>query len=96
MTGNTRFQPVPYQEGPSPPMTPELREHARQAVQVITIDGTQLSAGRAVLFVLEQIGWHPALARLGQRRPFVWLVELGYHLVARNRAVLDRHLFRAE
>ena len=77
-------------------MTPVLREQARRAVQVITTDGTQLSAGRAVLFVLEQIGWHPALARLGQRQPFVWLVELGYHLVARNRAFLDQRLFRVE
>ena len=77
-------------------MTPQLHEQARRAVQVITSDGTQLSAGRAVLFVLEQIGWHPALARLGQRQPFVWLVELGYHLVARNRAFLDQRLFRVE
>jgi hypothetical protein len=67
-------------------MTPLLREQARKAVQVVTAEGAQLSAGRAVLFVLEQIGWHPALARLGQRRPLVWFVELGYQLVARNRS----------
>jgi hypothetical protein len=77
-------------------MTPVVHEQARQAMQVITANGTQLSAGRAVLFVLEQIGWHPVLARLGQRRPFVWFAELGYQLIARNRAFLDRHLFRAE
>jgi hypothetical protein len=74
-------------------MTPQLREQARQSVQVITADGTQLSAGRAVLFVCEQIGWHPTLARLGRHRPFVWLIELGYWLVARNRALFDRRLF---
>jgi hypothetical protein len=76
-------------------MTPVLQEQAHRAVQVITTDGIQISAGRAVLFVLEQIGWHPTLARLGQRRPFVWFVELGYQIVARNRAFFDRVLFRA-
>ncbi len=74
-------------------MTPQLREQARRAVQVITGDGVQLSGGRAMLFILEEIGWHPALARLGQRRPFVWLVELGYRFVARNRPFFDRFLF---
>ena len=76
-------------------MTPQLREQARRAVQVITVDGAQLSGGRAMLFILEEIGWHPTLARLGRRRPFVWLVELGYRLVARNRSFFDRLLFRS-
>jgi hypothetical protein len=76
-------------------MTSQLREQARRAVQVITVDGNRLSAGRAVLFILEEIGWHPALVRIGQRRPFVWFVELGYQLVARNRSFFDRLLFHA-
>ncbi len=74
-------------------MTSQLREQARRAVQVITVDGAQLSGGRAMLFILEEIGWHPAVARLAQRRPFVWLVELGYTIVARNRPLFDRYLF---
>ena len=53
-----------------------------------------LSAGRAVLFALEEIGWRPWLARLGRRRPFVWFVELGYWIVARNRPFFDRLIFR--
>ena len=77
-------------------MTPELREQARRAVQVITREGDRLAAGRAALFVLEEIGWHPRLARLGQRRPFVWAVELGYRIVARNRSFFGRFLFRGE
>ena len=76
-------------------MTPQLREQARRAVQVITVDGAQLSGGRAMLFILEEIGWHPTLARLGRHGPFVWLVELGYRLVARNRPYFDRLLFRS-
>jgi hypothetical protein len=77
-------------------MTPALREQARKAVQVITVDGHQLSAGRAILFALEETGWHPGAARLAARRPFIWLVEIGYRVVARNRAFFGRFLFRSE
>jgi hypothetical protein len=77
-------------------MTPQLREQARRAIQVVTIDGHRLSAGRAILFVLEEIGWHPRLARLGRRRPFIWLIELGYWVVARFRPFFSRFLFRGE
>ncbi len=77
-------------------MTPALREHARKAVQVITAGGHQLSAGRAILFALEEIEWHPRVVRLAGRRPFIWAVELGYWIVARNRPFFGRFLFRAE
>ena len=77
-------------------MTPALHEQARKAVQVITTDGRQLSAGRAILLALAEIGWHPRMVRLAGRRPFIWLVELGYWIVARDRAFFGRFLFRAE
>ena len=77
-------------------MTPALREQARKAVQVMTADGRQLSAGRAMLFVLEEIEWHPRAIRLAGRRPFVWAVEFGYWIVARNRSFFSRFLFRSE
>jgi len=77
-------------------MTPVLREQARKAVQVITADGRHLSAGRAMLFALAEIGWHPRLVRLAGRRPFIWAVELGYWIVAHNRAFFGRFLFRSE
>ena len=77
-------------------MTPALRERAGKAVQVITADGRQLSAGRAILFALAEIGWHPSMIRLAGRRPFIWLVKLGYRIVARNRTFFGRFLFRAE
>jgi hypothetical protein len=76
-------------------MTPGLRQQARNAVQVMTAGGRQLSAGRAVLFVLEQIGWHPGLVHLAGRRPFIWAIELGYWIVARNRSFFGRFLFRS-
>ncbi len=77
-------------------MSPELREQARRAVQVITAGGRRISAGRACLFVLKEIGWRPSLARLGRHRPFVWAVEIGYRIVARNRGRFGRILFRNE
>ena len=77
-------------------MTPALRAQARKAVQVITTDGHQLSAGRAILFTLEEIEWHPSVVRLAGRRPFIWVVELGYWIVARNRPFFGRFLFRSE
>ena len=77
-------------------MTPALRAQARKAVQVLTADGHQLSAGRAILFALDEIEWHPSAVRLAGRRPFIWLVELGYWIVARSRAFFGRFLFRPE
>ena len=77
-------------------MTPALREQARNAVQVMTADGRQLSAGRAILFALEEIEWRPSAVRLAARRPFIWAVELGYWIVARNRSFFGRFLFRSK
>lgn len=78
-------------------MTPELRERCRQALHVVRSDGdgTVLRAGRAVLYILEGLG-HRFAARLLRRPPFVWAVELGYFIVARNRSFFGRFLFRTE
>ncbi|PYM64575.1 MAG: hypothetical protein DMD79_06285 [Candidatus Rokuibacteriota bacterium] len=78
------FQAVPYQVAPRPPMTDALAARCARAAHVLGPDGTLLSAGRAGLFVLERVGW-PRLARVLGVPPFVWLVEVGYWLVARNR-----------
>jgi hypothetical protein len=75
-------------------MTPELREACKRAVHVLTGSGEILKAGRATLFVLEQIGYR-RLARLLRLPPFVWAVELGYRIVASNRSFFARVLFRA-
>ena len=76
-------------------MTPELRAACARAVHVITSDGKILRAGRASLFVLDQLGYH-RFARLFAWPPLLWLVELGYCLVARNRRFFSRFLFRRE
>ena len=91
-TGHT-FQAVPYQQAPSPPMTPDLRRACACAVHLLTAEGEMLRAGRACLWVLQRIGY-PVLARVLAVPPLVWAVELGYWLVARNRQLASRVLFR--
>jgi predicted DCC family thiol-disulfide oxidoreductase YuxK len=87
------LEAVPYQQAPSPPMTPELRAACARAVHVVTPDGRTLRAGRACLYVLEQIGFR-GLARLLSLPPLVWLVESGYWVVARNRGLASKVFFR--
>lgn len=87
------FCAVPFQEVPNPPMTPALRDACHDAVHVRTTDGRWLRGGRACLFVLERIGW-PRAASLAGVPPFVWAVDAGYALVARNRGFFSRFLLR--
>jgi predicted DCC family thiol-disulfide oxidoreductase YuxK len=76
-------------------MTPELTAACEKAVHVIRADGRILRAGRAMLFILEQIGWG-WFARLLALPPFVWFVELGYWIVANNRPFFARFFFTRE
>jgi hypothetical protein len=52
-----------------------------------------LTAGRAWLFILEELGWRP-VARVLAMPPLVWAVELGYAAVAAHREFFSRFLFR--
>ena len=88
------IHPVPYQHAPRPPMTDRLAEQCQRAIHVLTPDGTILSAGKASLCLLELIGY-PRTARLAGLPPFIWFVECGYWLVARNRNFFSRLLFRS-
>lgn len=74
-------------------MTGALAARCARAVHVITPDGVVLRAGRASLYVLDHIGWHVP-ARLASRPPLSWLVEIGYWLVAHNRGLASRVMFR--
>ncbi len=74
-------------------MTDALAARCARAVHVITPEGDVVSAGRASLYVLDRIGW-PTLAAVLSRPPLVWLVELGYRLIARHRGFASRILFR--
>jgi hypothetical protein len=70
-------------------MTDALAVRCARAVHVLAPDGTLLAGGRACAFVLEGLGW-PRLGRWLAARPLVWLLELGYGLVAANRGRLSR------
>jgi len=87
------FEIVAYQDSPQPPMTPQLYEACRRAVHVIKSDGQILRAGQATLFILESLGRGHALPRILRLPPFIWLIELGYKLVARHRQFFSRFLF---
>jgi hypothetical protein len=84
---------VPYQDAPSPPMTDALREACARAVHVVTADGTVLRAGRASLYVMQHLGFR-TLARILRVPPLIWFVELGYFIVARNRKLFAKFMFR--
>lgn len=87
-----RFHVGPYQDCPSPPMDPALREACAGALHVVRADGHVLHSGRAVLFILDRLGWALA-ARLLSTRPLLPLVEAGYRWVAGHRSLVSR-LFR--
>jgi predicted DCC family thiol-disulfide oxidoreductase YuxK len=75
-------------------MSDALAARCARALHVITPHGSVLSAGRATLYVLERLGWRTA--RVAAWPPLVWIVELGYWLVAKNRGLASRVLFRGE
>ena len=75
-------------------MTDELRRISRHSMIVVTNGGRQLVGGRAVLFVLQTVGWHPSVMRFAARRPLVWVIDAGYRLVANNRQFFSRFFFR--
>ena len=89
------FQSAPFQEAPTPPMTPDIYSACERAVHVVTSDGRVLKAGRATLFVLERIGWG-WFARLLSYPPLVWLVEIGYWIFAHSRPFFSLFMFRGE
>lgn len=84
-----RFDTMPYQQCPSPPMTPELRDACSRALHVISVEGEVLRAGAACLFVLRVLGWRNA-ARVLSLPPLLVATELGYRLVAANRRHISR------
>ncbi len=70
-------------------MTPQIYAACAESVHVITHEGRVLRGGRASLFVLGKLGWG-WLTWIGFLPPFVWLVELGYRIVAGNRHAIGR------
>jgi predicted DCC family thiol-disulfide oxidoreductase YuxK len=91
--GGRALRAVPYQQATDPPMDAALQQACRRAVHLYRPSGQMERAGRACLTVLYLMGYG-RLSNLLRRRPFVWLVECGYWLVARNRSFFSRFLFR--
>ena len=90
-----RMRMVPYQDAPSPPMTPALAAECARALYIVHPDGTMTRAGRAILYMLGVVGF-PRIARVLAWPPLIWLVEIAYWIVARNRKLASRFLFTRE
>ena len=91
--GQGRLKAQPYQQAPWPPMDEALATACGRAVHLRHPDGRLERAGRACLSVLALIGY-PRTAAWLRLPPLVWGVELGYWLVARNRMLFSRWMFR--
>jgi hypothetical protein len=74
-------------------MTDALREACARAIHVVKADGTILRAGRASMYILQYLGWG-WFARFLTYPPMIWFVELGYFIVARNRKLFAKFMFR--
>jgi predicted DCC family thiol-disulfide oxidoreductase YuxK len=84
-----------YQQSDHPLLDDTLRAACERAAHVITVDGRVLKAGRASLFVLRELGFR-RIAWFLRLPPFIWCVELGYFVVARNRRFFSRLMFRSK
>jgi predicted DCC family thiol-disulfide oxidoreductase YuxK len=76
-------------------MSDAMRAACKRSVHVVRANGEVLRAGRATLFILEQVGWG-VFARILSWPPFVWFVELAYWFVARNRRFVAKFMFTEE
>jgi predicted DCC family thiol-disulfide oxidoreductase YuxK len=76
-------------------MTPALAIACAKAVHVVRADGRVERAGLAMLSILERTGWGAA-ARALKVPPLIWLAELVYAIVARNRPFFARFTFRGD
>ena len=90
-----QFTFSPYQSISTTSIAPEILAACQNAVYVVATDGQVLRAGRAVLFILERIGWG-WFARLLTLPPLIWIVEIAYRIVANHRDFFARFLFRRE
>lgn len=86
-----RFEVVPYQDAPWPPMTQELYNACQRALHVRTPAGRLYRGGDAVIAILRGLGWRN-FAHVLMLPGFRQLVHLGYRAVAANRARLTRLL----
>lgn len=72
-------------------MTPALRRRCARALHLVKPGGEVVRAGGAVVAAVRELGWRRTAA-LWEAPPLRWLLEAGYWLVARNRALVGRLL----
>lgn len=89
-----RLRAVPYQDAPDPPLIPPLRARAKHSVLTIEPNDEVRIGGRAVLGALTEVGWMTPLVKIASLPPLIWLVEIGYRIVAGNRSRISRVLAR--
>lgn len=75
-------------------MTPLLQQQCSAALHVVCPDGTLLRAGYGVLYVLRALGWWWVAPLMWP--PMRWGVDAAYGVVARNRRLFARFIFRSE
>lgn len=83
------------QECSDPPLTPALREQADRELLLIEPDGRVRGGAEAVLSALARLpgGWW---ARPLLWPPFIWIMTVGYRLVARNRGWISQRFLRGQ
>ena len=89
-----RYNALKFQPNQEADISEELRRSCQNAVHILKSDGEILKGGRAILFCGRFTRWHQ-LARIGQWPIFLPLVELGYALIAKNRLLFSKILFRS-
>ena len=83
------FQICSYQNCPRPPMTDDAYKRAAREILVFTTDGRCLGGANAFLFFKQKTGWG-AIAAVLRIPPFIWLLQGGYWLIARNRGLISK------
>ena len=93
-----QFIAAAFQKAPSPPMTPALQKACEGAVHVVTNRGKVLRGAAAVMFLFQQILPKPLrfVPRLLARAPWIWPLDVGYEIIARNRARIGRFVLPNE
>lgn len=76
-------------------MTPALRIACESALHAVTPDGTVLRGARGVIKAGEATRFRRA-ARVLSQPPFVWVLDAGYKVIARNRGLLGRFVLPRE
>jgi len=80
----------PFEASPNS-LHPEFKDRSSREVIVRLSSGVELGGADAVLFVLSKTGWGWFGVLLG-KPPFIWLLRVGYWIIARNRQLISRML----